>query len=167
MIQLRLLIIVVIIFILAACTNEEITIEQAMKKSNIQFDSIAHVKEMDKGHLALVFYENNEQFGLGLLKKKRNGWAWEIGNSSRPDSKVELNWSYSSLNQKLPLFYGVIHNDAIKRVVVETKDTKKEAEIIEAANRRIWLALVDKPQNPPVNIYGYDAQEAIIFTTES
>jgi hypothetical protein len=145
----------IIIFVITARAKQQTTIEEAMRKSNIQFDAIIYIKEINGKKRAIVYYEKDNNLGLGLLEKRKDGWNWEIGKTSQSNEEAELTWGYSNLNDNLPMFYGVINNKAVDRVVIETKDIRQDAEIIEAADRRLWLVLLDKAQNPPVKIYGY------------
>jgi hypothetical protein len=163
----KLVLISAIVLCLAACKQGNTTIEKAIKNSRIEYTSILHVKEFKDRNLAVVFYSKDAGQGLGLLEKKNGGWKWTTGQTAEPVGQDDLTWRYTNLNMKLPMFHGVINNNAIKRVVVETKKIKKEAEIINAANNiTIWYAILDEPQNPPVSIYGYDEHDKQIYISE-
>ncbi|CAM3643254.1 hypothetical protein [Marinicrinis lubricantis] len=91
---------------------------------------------------------------------------WEIGSTTYV-SEDDLTWSYTSLNDKLPMFSGVINNDDIKKVIVKTNTFEKEAEIIESPTfGHIWFLILDAPQNPPLQIYGYDESGSNIYSSE-
>ncbi|OBZ13787.1 hypothetical protein [Bacillus sp. FJAT-26390] len=160
------LMLITIIVLLSGCNEQELDVNQVMKDSKIQYEYIIHTKEIPERNLALVFYKQQEMYGLGLLEKK-NSWKWLVG-STKPIEELEMSMVYNNLDQKAPMAFGVINNLSIDSVKIEIKGEKKIAEIIETPDeKRLWYVLFDEPQNPPIEVYGYDKNGEIVFSTAS
>lgn len=106
--------------LIAGCSNSPSTIEEAMHKSNIPYDDILKTFDTDNKH-TVVFYRNDHQYNVGLLKHKRQSWAWIVGTNTDIDPEQDIDWSYCNLNELSPMFVGTFNNKDIQTVVVETR----------------------------------------------
>ncbi|WP_145946015.1 hypothetical protein [Paenibacillus sp. Y412MC10] len=160
--------IILLCFVLiVGCSHSPTTIEEAMNKSNKSYDEILKTFDPDNKH-TVVFYSNDNQYNVGLLKHNRQSWTWIVGTNSYIDPKQDIDWSYCNLNELSPMFVGTINNKAIRTVVVETRKVKTKAQLIPASDGTVyWYVLLDEPQYPPMRFTGYDAQGQLVYDTGS
>lgn len=153
--------------LIAGCSNSPSTIEEAMHKSNIPYDDILKTFDPDNKH-RVVFYSNDNQYNVGLLKHNRQSWTWIVGTYTDIHPDQDIDWSYCNLNQLSPMFVGTVNNKDILSVVVETRKVKTEAQLIPASDGTVyWYVLLDEPQNPPMRFTGYNAQGQVVYDTGS
>ncbi|MFF2094293.1 hypothetical protein [Paenibacillus sp. NPDC058174] len=165
--KLKMLVILLLILSLVACSSKSNTIEEAMIKANMEYSKINYIKELPIDKRALVFYENKELIGVGLLKKVNKGWEWVIGSSTSDDSKAEIQWAYSYVDESFPLVYGYIRNDEISKITLEFRVKKYDTNLIKVDNKTLFYALLDEPQNPPITIRGYNNKEEEVYNSDN
>lgn len=160
--------IILLCFVLiAGCSRSPATIEEAMNKSHIPYNDILKTFDTDHKH-TVVFYSNDHQYNVGLLKHNRQSWTWIVGTYSDIDPEQDIDWSYCNLNELSPMFIGTVNNKAIRTVVVETRKVKTEAQMIHSSDGAIyWYVLLNEPQYPPMRFTGYDAGGTVLYDTGS
>lgn len=118
----------IILSLLLGCSKTPSTIEQALEQRHIQYDKI--LKTLDTtNELVILIYTNKDKItnedklNIGLLKHKKNDWSWVIGQNSAIDKDADIDWAYTNMDEKNPMF---VDNDKIKKIVIQTKKSKKK-----------------------------------------
>ncbi|MBB3126720.1 hypothetical protein FHS19_001374 [Paenibacillus rhizosphaerae] len=151
--------------LIAGCSHSPSTIEEAMNESDIPYDDILKTFDPDNKH-TVVFYRNDHQYNVGLLKHKRQSWTWIVGTNSDIKLEQDIDWSYCNLNELSPMFVGTVNNKDIRTVIVETRKVKTEAQLISTSDGTVyWYVLLDEPQYPPMRFTGYDDRGQIVYDT--
>lgn len=150
------LITVIFIYIQYKESNDSGTIEEAMVKSNINYDEIYHITE--KRGYTIVFYGKDDGLSVGLITKTRSGYRWIFGAGSKQFNEGEriLTRAFSNLptknygndNEIISLTFGVINDEEIKNLKIQYKDQDlMDATIIPTSKGRIWFCFSDTPVN--------------------
>lgn len=157
------LILVIILVLLAGCNNNPKTVEDSLKKAGIKFNSVVHVEETGDKGITLVFFKQNEEIRYGILKDKK----WVMGDQLN-NNENNLTWTYSNYELEIPMFTGLVNNKSIEKIIVKGKDLNKEGVIVHTeSGEAFWFLLLDKPQNPPIQITGYNKNGDIVYTSDN
>lgn len=143
------------------------TIEGAMAKVNVTFSKILY--KADLQNESIVFYTNNNELRVGLLKKNFWGWKWIFGGGSVDfDSKDKIDWVYCNLGTSpqnlIPVFYGLNFEEHIKQIKIKgLTDKFKNAQIVNTELGQIWYVISGKPLKPPLTIIGLSDEGKILY----
>ena len=145
-------------------SNYIASIEDAINKANISYDSILHTVE--KNGYSIVFLGDGDGLSAGLLKKGFLGYKWIYGAGSKQfNENFILTRMFANLPTKnqgddhelVSLTFGVINDNEIKDLKVMYRDKEmKKATIIETENGRIWFCFSDEP-------FGYDPEVIRVY----
>jgi hypothetical protein len=134
------LIIVSIIFY----SNKNTTIDETLRENNIEFDQLLFSKKVL--NQLLFFYTDNQNESCGvvsIVNEKGNYKA--VFNATRGDYEnykftIDTIPSYKMSDNNVIIFYGVIEDSEIDRIIVyEDGEMLGFTEVIEVNDMRLWL----------------------------
>ncbi len=136
--------------------------------------NIIHEEPTNKGSIVFSIASNdtNEYLSTAFVNKNLFGYRDLYSGTSSIDgfSKRDLTAQYfpDIKDSSLPIYFGVILNDEIKAVnVKESKSSEmKEAKIIEAGDKRIWLVYMSGFVGNEFEVLGYSSDGECIYTYE-
>jgi hypothetical protein len=136
--------------------SEKVTIKQvkqALTQSNISYESIQHIEEVETGVLA--FYTDMDGLNAGYLFNGSEGLKWNMTvGSVGLDKNKDLSYVKSGI-EEIPLYfiYGVVYDPKAKQILVKEMDKdKRTAEIIASDELRMWFVFSDEPINQEYEI---------------
>lgn len=105
-----------------------------------------------------MFFGKGETLYVVLVEKTSLGYRWTpaAGGMDFADKHVKVTRGGSNLRPRnirsdedwVSLTHGVIHDDAIEKLIIRYKDQEpKEAVIVETSKGRIWYCFSDTPVN--------------------
>lgn len=135
---------------------------------------IIHVEPTDKGSIVFGISSDNSKEYLGTAFVNKNLFGYKdlySGSSSLDGFEIrDLTAQYfPAIKQtSLPIYFGVIFNDEIKSVVVQQNNSSKikDAKIIEAGNKRIWLVYMEGFKGTEFEVIGYGSDGSYIYSFE-
>ncbi|MDV4149976.1 hypothetical protein R0131_03920 [Clostridium sp. AL.422] len=135
---------------------------------------IIHEESTDKGSIVFGISSNNskEYLGTAFVNKNLFGYRELYSGTSSIDGfeKRDLTAQYfPAIKQtSLPIYFGVILNDKIKTVSVKQSSSSemKDAKIIEAGDKRIWLVYMSGFKGTEFEVLGYDNDGSYIYSFE-
>lgn len=166
--------IVILVFIMFNSKGREGTIEEALNISETNNIKIIHEEPTNKGSIifAISLNNSNEYLGTAFLNKNLFGYRDLYSGTSSIDGidKRDLTAQYfpAIKESPLPIYFGVILNDKIKSVNVKEGNSSeiKEAKIIEAGDKRIWLVYMDGFKGNEFEVLGYSDNGDNIYNFE-
>ncbi|WP_291709424.1 hypothetical protein [Clostridium sp.] len=135
---------------------------------------IIHEELTDKGSIVFGISSNNSKEYLSTVFLSKNLFGYKVlysGTSSIDRiEKRDLTAQYfpAIKGSSLPIYFGVIFNDEIKSVNVKESNSPemKEAKIIEAGGKRIWLVYMSGFKGNEFKVLGYDGNGDYIYVFE-
>ena len=166
--------ILISVFIMFNNKGREGTIEEALNISETNNIKIIHEEPTNKGSIIFAISSNNsnEYLGTAFLNKNLFGYKDLYSGTSSIDGidKRDLTAQYfpAIKESPLPIYFGVILNDEIKAVNVKENNSSemKEAKIIEAGDKRIWLVYMDGFKGNEFEVLGYSDNGDNIYNFE-
>ncbi|MDF2883558.1 MAG: hypothetical protein K0R54_4115 [Clostridiaceae bacterium] len=141
------------------------TIEEAINTPGSKPVSIIYEEKNDKG--TIVFCHTSDWNGLytAVVKKNINGYKTVYsgveGNIKLVSDKFCISYSYFPNIEKtaLPIYFGLIGSSNISKVkIIEKKrNIEREAKIINANDKRLWLVYMNKLEGSDFDIIGLSA----------
>ncbi|MDU5106396.1 hypothetical protein [Clostridium sp.] len=166
--------IIILIFIIINSKGRKGTIEEALNINEASNLKIIHEEITDKGSIVFCISTNNskEYLSTAFVNKNLFGYRELYSGTSSIDGiyKRDLTAQYfpAIKESPLPIYFGVILNDEIKEVNVKDSNSSevKEAKIIEAGDKRIWLMYMDGFKGNEFEVLGYSGDGDYIYSFE-
>lgn len=167
-------VIIISIFIILNSKGREGKIEEALNIDATSNIKIIHEEITDKGSIVFCISTNNskEYLSTAFVNKNLFGYRELYSGTSSIDGiyKRDLTAQYfpAIKESPLPIYFGVILNDEIKEVNVKDSNSSevKEAKIIEAGDKRIWLVYMDGFKGNEFEVLGYSGDGDYIYSFE-
>lgn len=165
-------IIFLLIFIIINKSDREKSIEAALNFDKSSNSRIIHEEPTGNGSIVFSIGSNNSNEFLSTAFVNKNLFGYKdlySGTSSLDGLDIrDLTASYfPAIKQtSLPIYFGVIFNDEIQSVAVKQNNSSKikDAKIIEADNKRIWLVYMKGFTGTEFEIVGYNKNNDSIYT---
>lgn len=149
--------------------------EEAFKNTNITSKGILRKIEVNNG--AILFYEGeNQDIGVGLVRKQNKKWEWISGHgmvSSSTDQDVTFAWSnldrMKAAGEGYHIFWGSINNNEIIKINIKYKngwEMNENAQLFETTwGYKLWYVINMKYPgiNPGVLITGFNKEGKEIY----
>ena len=164
----------IIIFVLVNSNVRRNSIEEALNIDKSSNFKIIHEEITDKGSIVFGIGSNSskEYLGTAFLNKNLFGYRELYSGTSAIDGFQERDLTtqyFPAIKQtSLPIYFGVIFNDEIKKITVKQNNSSemKEAKIIKAGDKRIWLMYMNGFKGNEFEVLGYDNDGTNIYSFE-
>ena len=167
-------IIAISIFIFINRIGREKNIVNALNIDTTSNYRIIHEEPADKGYIVFGINSNDSKEYLSTAFVNKNMFGYKelySGTSSVEEfDKRDLTAQYFPAIEKtsLPIYFGIILNDEIKSVSVKQGDSSeiKDAKIIQAGDKRIWLVHMSGFKGIEFEVLGYNNNGDCIYSFE-
>lgn len=156
---------VVLLFLVINFSAGVKSAEEAIKLSSSKPISIIHEEKTNRG--SIVFYETLGEDSLSTAFVRKSLGRYKVvydgvqGDISLAAKKFGITNTYFPSIEKtsLPIYFGVIGNSEVNQVkVMEAgRNVERQAKIIEAEGKRIWLVYMNRFQGSDFDILGLSA----------
>lgn len=165
-------VILISIFIMINRDGREKSIEAALNIETTSNYTIIHEEPTDKGSIVFGISSDNSKEYLGTAFVNKNLFGYKdlySGFSSIDGFDVrDLTAQYfpGIKETSLPIYFGVILNDDVESVNVKQSNNShvKEAKIIEAGGKRIWLVYMNGFEGTEFEVIGYSNDGSSIYS---
>lgn len=160
-----------LISIIIGSNSREESIEKSLniyKGSNLK---IIHQEPTNKGSIVFSIRTNksDEYLSTAFISKNLFGYKELYSGSSLISDFAERELTAQCFPAvkpiSLPIYFGVILNNEIEVVRVKQRNSSevKEAKIIEADNKRLWLVYMNGFKGDEFQVVGYDSNDKSIY----
>lgn len=156
---------IALLFLVINFNNGAKSPKEAIKQRNSKSISIIHEEKTNRG--CIVFYETLGEDSLSTAFVRKSLGRHKVvydgvqGDISLAAKKFGITNTYFPAIEKtsLPIYFGVIGNSEVNQVKVmeEGRNIERQAKIIEAKGKRIWLVYMNRFQGSNFDILGLSA----------